>query len=285
MEDRVELQVTIDASPEDIYRALTEEEQLSQWFAEHADVSQEDSRFGFWGKLTPGTPTKEEGGHRLLRVGEGELKFEWEFRGTPTTVLIEFHKEGPRTQLNLTHFGLPARQHGQFAIADFWSLSLENLRAWVERNEIGLQCDFSLIQLGEIQLEVDLDTTPDRLFQILTNPEDLKKYMGENPVVEAEVGGQYGFGWESGPTKILDIQTNKKLSYSWEFPGEPDTVVIWRLEGSAGKTRLTLVHSGFAPDRNMEDYQIGWLHFLNRIKFLAEVGDRWQKVQIFIGDY
>jgi uncharacterized protein YndB with AHSA1/START domain len=139
VEDRVELRVTIDSSPEDIYRAFTKDEQLSQWFAEYADVSQEDSRFGFWGKLTPETPAKEEGGHRLLGVGEGEQKFEWEFRGTPTTVLIEFLEEGPRTQLNLTHIGLPTRQQGQFAVSDFWSMSLENLRAWVERNEVGLR--------------------------------------------------------------------------------------------------------------------------------------------------
>ena len=109
--------------------------------------------------------------------------------------------------------------------------------------------------------------------------------MGENPVVEAEVGGEYSFGWEDGPQKILDIQSNKKLSYSWEYPDEPDTVVTWKLEGSAGKTRLTLVHSGFAPNRNMEDYQIGWLHFLNRIKFLAEVDAGWQRAQIIAEDY
>jgi hypothetical protein len=35
----------------------------------------------------------------------------------------------------------------------------------------------------------------------------------------------------------------------------------------------------------MEDYQIGWLHFLNRIKFMAEVGAAWQKAQILMGDY
>lgn len=58
MEDRVELQVTIDATPKQVYKALTDGEQLGQWFAEHVDVSLEDGRFGFWGRLTPGTPGK-----------------------------------------------------------------------------------------------------------------------------------------------------------------------------------------------------------------------------------
>jgi uncharacterized protein YndB with AHSA1/START domain len=285
MEDRVELQMRIDAKPEDVYRALTDGDQLQQWFAEHVDISLEDGRYGFWGRLTPGAPGRENGQHRLLDSGVNEFKFEWVFRGKPSTVFIEFNKEGPQTQLNLTHFGLPARLDGQYAVADFWSLSLENLRAWVERSEVGLQCDFSAIQLGEIQFDVDIDASPVRLFEILTNPDDLKKYISENPVVEPEVGGDYSFGWGEGPQKILDIQKNKKLSYDWGAPNEPDTVVTWRLEGSGGKTRLTLVHSGFAPDRNMEDYQIGWLHFLNRIKFLAEVGQGWQKAQIVAGDY
>ena len=133
---------------------------------------------------------------------------------------------------------------------------------------------------------MDIDAPPERLFEILTRPENLKRYIGENPVVELEVGGNYSFGWEDdGPQKILEIEKNRKLSYSWEYPNEPDTVVTWKLEGSGGKTRLTLVHSGFAPDRNMEDYQIGWLHFLNRMKFLAEVGEDWQRVRIITGDY
>jgi uncharacterized protein YndB with AHSA1/START domain len=63
--------------------------------------------------------------------------------------------------------------------------------------------------LGEIQLDVDIDAPPERLFDILTKPEDLKKYIGENPVVEPQVGGDYSFGWEDGPQKILDIQVKK----------------------------------------------------------------------------
>jgi uncharacterized protein YndB with AHSA1/START domain len=285
MANRIELQVTIDATPDQIYHALTDGEQLSQWFAEHVDISLEDARYGFWGRLTPGTPSKEGGQHKLLDYGEGKLKFEWVFRGKPTTVFIEFHKEGLHTLLNLSHFGLPVRQHGQYAVADFWSIVLENLRAWVERSEVGLRCDFSSIQVGEIQLEVDIDASPERIFQILTNPEELKKYMGDNPLVEGQVGGQYSFGWEFGPRRILDIQANKTLAYSWEYPEEPDTIVTWTLEDSGGKTRLSLVHSGFAPGRDMEDYQIGWLHFLNRLKFLAEMGAGWQKAKILNGDY
>lgn len=49
MEDRVELQVTIDATPKEVYQALTDGEQLNQWFAEHVDVSLEDNRFGSGG--------------------------------------------------------------------------------------------------------------------------------------------------------------------------------------------------------------------------------------------
>jgi uncharacterized protein YndB with AHSA1/START domain len=108
--------------------------------------------------------------------------------------------------------------------------------------------------------------------------------MGDDPEVEPETGGKYLYGWDHGPTKILDVEPDKKLSFNWEWEDEPDTVVTWSLEGSGGKTRLTLVHSGFAPDRNMEDYQIGWLHFINRIKSLSEVGETWDKVQVLVHD-
>ncbi len=139
--------------------------------------------------------------------------------------------------------------------------------------------------MGEIQLDVDINAPTERLFENLTNPEDLKRHVGEDPKVEPEVGGVYPFGWEDGPQRILDIKKDSKLSYSWEYPNEPDIVVTWKLEGFEGKTRLTLVYSGFAPDRNMEDFQIGWMHFLNRIKFMAEFGERWQKARIVAGDF
>ncbi|MDH5606118.1 MAG: SRPBCC domain-containing protein [Anaerolineae bacterium] len=287
MDQNIVVQVKIKASAQDIYWALTDESELAQWFSEFVHISLDDGRYEFWGRLTPGNPSSEEAQQKIITANPGrEIAFEWSFRGALTRVQFMLVEEGQITLVKLLHSGLPARQEGEFSAADFWMISLENLRSWVERKEIGVRCDFSKPQVGEVLLGVDIKASPAEVFETLINPEKLKRYIGENPLVEPEIGGKYSFGWdEGGPVKILSLTPNKELSYTWTYPPEPDTVVSWKLEGSGGKTRLTIVHSGFTRERRMDDYQVGWLHFLNRIKFLSELSDAWEKAQMLEDDH
>ena len=56
------------------------------------------------------------------------------------------------TLLRLVHEDLPTRQRGQASFTDFWELSLENLRGWVERRVVGVRCDFSGKMYGDLQV-------------------------------------------------------------------------------------------------------------------------------------
>lgn len=207
MPNEIELQLTVDASPQDVHRALTEGDQLEQWFAKHADVSMDDGRYGFWGRLTPEHPDRPQG--RLLEAIPNEkLRFEWTLRGEQTEVTVNLKEKGAGTRIRLEHFGIPTIHPGQYAVTDFWSLSLDNLRAWVERREVGLQCDFGAIKLGGVRLEVDIDAPPEEVFSTLIDPEKLSRYIANDPVVEPVVGGRYDYGWGDGPTKILDLEPN-----------------------------------------------------------------------------
>jgi len=58
------------------------------------------------------------------------------------------------------------------------------------------------------------------------------------------------------------------------------TVVTWELAEANSRTRLTLVHSSFAPDIKQPGYRIGWLEFLVRIKRMVEVGPHWQRPKL-----
>lgn len=288
MPNEIELQLTIDASPREVYRALTEGDQLEQWFAEYADVSIDNGLYGFWGRLTPENPDRPQGRHKLLEaVPDERLRFEWLLRGEQTEVIVNLSEQGTGTRIRLEHFGIPTIRPGQYAVTDFWSLSMDNLRAWVERKQVGLQCDFGEVKLGDVRLEVNIEASPEEVFSTLIDPEKMSKYIANDPVVEPEVGGRYDYGWGSGPIKILELKPNQRLAHSWQFESEdePETIVTWTLEGSGGKTRLTLVHSGFAPERPMEDYRVGWLHYLQRIKFFSELGDAWERPELRSSEY
>lgn len=278
--ETVELKLDLSAPPEKVYQALVDPDELNHWFAEYSDVSLPDNRYRFWGRFTPEAPSQDTVLQSLLKaIPFQHLSYTWHLHARDTTVAIDLEEVNTGTRLNLKHHGVRPNQFRQYIMGDYWSLALESLRGWVERRSKGTFCDFADIQSGEVvKITMDIDAPSEKVFQSLIQPSELNRYIAENAQVEPKVGGVYTFGWESGgPVKILDLEPNKRLSLSWEYADETETIVTWSLEGSGGRTQLTLVHSGFAASRENADYQIGWTKYINQIKSMVEVGPDWQK--------
>ena len=286
MSETIHLEVSLATAPSLVFQALTRSDELMNWFAESAYVSQAEGRYDFWGGLTPESPTPEQGRHRLLSwETDRSFVFVWPVRGAQTTAAVTLEPQGQGTLLRVAHEGLPARQTGQASFTDFWELSLENLRGWVERRVVGARCDFSGALHGDVHLEVEIAATPGAVFHALITPEELDRFFATKAVVEPRIGGSYDFGWgDGGPVKILELARDARLAYSWHFENEPPTIVTWTLENSGGGTRLTLVHSGFGPQAWTEEYTCGWLNCINRLKFLVEVGPTWQPPKLTMQD-
>ena len=53
-------------------------------------------------------------------------------------------------------------------------------------------------------------------------------------------------------------------------PEVPDQTVSWILEDLDGKTRLTLLHTGFTRTVDVSDYPFGWQEFLDKIRDVAQ---------------
>ncbi len=281
----VEARIRIGASPADVYTALTDEAALRAWFAEDASVDLAAERYEFSGRYVLGTP---EPGHPGMRLHQAEpdkrLVYSWPLDDEDSVVALEIEAGDGASTLKLEHHKLSGNM--PWLVEAFWSMALENLRGYVERGEPGLRFDFSTIPYGDVRCSTEINAEPDEVFDALINPAQLDRYMSEAPArIEPEVGGAIDLGWSSeGPLKILDLAPGEKLSYSWRSDKEDvsGTVVTWEVEGSAGRTRLTLVHSGFAPERAGTDYGLGWLDFMNRIKMMVESGDPWEKPHLRI---
>lgn len=286
MNERIQVALRIAVAPSLVFQALTQADELTRWFAEHAEVAPLRLRYDFWGRFTPAAPDREQGQHAILSwKPDQELAFQWQVQDQATIVTMTLESEGDGTNLTLVHEDVPKRRPGEVNLADFWILSLENLRSWVERGSAGPRCDFSAPGRGDIRLTIEIGASPGAVFPALIAPSELERYIASTAMVEPRIGGRYDFGWGEGPQNILELAPNERLAYSWSFSDEPDTVVTWTLDGSGGRTRLTLVHSGFGPDRLTEDYQAGWLAFLNKIKCLSEVGPSWRKPTVTAIDY
>jgi uncharacterized protein YndB with AHSA1/START domain len=275
MTDTLHIQLMLNASADRIFRALTE--QLPDWFAEFADVSLADKRYDFWGRYTPEAPGREAGRHPLRDMQrKHQLHFDWQLRTEATTVLLDLIERDDQTAVVVQHSGMtPSQDIGAYTIEDFWFLSLENLRRRLD-SKPPVRCDFSKPMLGDIQHTVAIDGTPQAVFETLIKPEQLNRWIASNAVVEPRVGGRYDFGWGAhGPLKILEIVPDKKLSYLWP-EGDVETIVTWTLEESGGKTHLTLVHSGFAPDQPTGGLNAGWLNFVSWVRSIVEYGANWK---------
>ncbi|HSR49184.1 MAG TPA: SRPBCC family protein [Acidobacteriota bacterium] len=274
MPQEIALEIELDARPEETYQALTDGGRLKAWLADQAEVDLDEGRYGFWGRFVPDSPDEPRQSLRRF-VPQRLLEYDWNLEGGLSRVRLELEAAGTGSILRL-HQDSPETADGEASLADYWSLSFENLRRHLESGGPPVLCDFSVAARGQVGCSVEIKARRQAVYQALIDPAQLNRYIAAEAEVEPRSGGVYSFGWKGGgPVKILDLEADRKLSYSWNYHDD-DTVVQWELEDSGGGTRLTVVHSGFADDRELKGYTCGWLNFMNRIKSLSEAGSNWQ---------
>ncbi|MDB4973527.1 MAG: ATPase [Myxococcaceae bacterium] len=121
-------------------------------------------------------------------------------------------------------------------------------------------------QSAAIAFEFELQHRPAKVWRALTDPVLLTQWL--LPVVELQLepGAVFTFqappqpGWDgSVDCRLLEIEVQRKLSYSWRV-GDMDTVVTFTLTPTDAGTRLSLVQSGFRPDQkhNFGGARYGW---------------------------
>lgn len=289
MVEAIRAEITIQRDPMRVYHALTDADQLMSWFCEHAEVDLNADRYEFWGRHTPDSLERDPDRIQIIDASPGEqLIYRWRHFGADSLVSIEIARFGDGTIVSVQHG--PLGDVVAWLPEMFWSMALDNLRGYLERGDPGLRYDYTARRQGDVRHEVDIDAPADAVFEALIDPYQLERYMARGkPHIEPQVGGRYDLNWgDEGPLKIVDIDPPRKLAYSWteKDTGATGTVVTWELDGSGGKTHLTLVHSGFASDREGTDFTLGWLEFLNRIRHMVETGPSWTRpdVEIFEAD-
>jgi uncharacterized protein YndB with AHSA1/START domain len=268
----------IDARPDAVYAALTVPAVMRGWLADDVDVTLDSGRYEFWGATVPGA---ERGRQRLIQAEAGRLlHFAWLLEGDQTEVRIDLAPDGAAaTAVTLTHAGVRPREDAELSVRDWWHLALDNLASVAEGRGTAPRPDLTRPPGGEARGEVEIEAEPAEVWRTLVEPAELDRWIAQHATVEPEVGGAYSFGWDHGPVRILELDPGRRLSYAWHRDGDPDTVVTWELEGSEGRTRLTLVHSGFTDFRSAGGYEVGWAAFLASFKRMHEAGDRWRPVQ------
>lgn len=272
------LQHRIAARPDAVYTALTSAAEMRAWLADDAGVDLAGGRYEFWGPTVPGA---ERGRQRLVSADAGRLlRFGWRLAGEDTDVRIALDPDGAEAcRVTLTHAGVRQRAGAEPSVRDWWHLTLDNLASLVEGRGLAPRVDLTQPAGASVRCQIDIEAAPAEVWRTLVEPAQLERWIADRATVQPEVGGAYDFGWDHGPMRILELEPDRRLAYSWQRPGDPDTVVTWELDGSGGRTHLVLVHSGFADARSAGGYEVGWSAFLASFKRMHEIEGRWRPVQ------
>lgn len=287
--------VPLPAPRADVFRALTDENALQRWFAEHVEVEpHKGGAFRFWGRHTVSTPGEHEADQRITHFEpEVSIGFTWRLLDRDSTVKLTLRDDdsdenadgAPATRIRVEHRfeSLPDMNRAEAFIDDLWRIYTGSLLEYVMGKEEIFRPDYSQDK-AEVRCAIDIDAPPATVFKVLTTPEFISQWFpAPAPVIEPRVGGKYGFGFsyemdgktvEPPPCTILEYEQDKKLSITWpDWRGDssvPDQRVTWTLEDLGGRTRLVLVHDGFTRPVDVSDYPFGWQHFMGEIGKVAQ---------------
>ncbi len=122
-------------------------------------------------------------------------------------------------------------------------------------------------QTDAITFEFDLRHTPAKVWRALTDPVLLTEWLLPVTGFDLTAGAAFTYktqpypGWDGTVNcKMLEIEAQKKLSYTWVVGDMLETIVTFTLTPTESGTRLSLVQSGFKPNQkqNWGGARYGW---------------------------
>jgi hypothetical protein len=127
-----------------------------------------------------------------------------------------------------------------------------------------------------------IDAAPEQVFASMTQPEQFRRWFGANVGIEPHVGGRFamgGFELDAGGARFVEFEPGRKATLRFA-DGMLDS---WELDGSGGRTRLTVVQSGFDPANPPYPGWAGWLGGLAGLRRYHELPtwrSIWRQVEI-----
>ena len=127
-------------------------------------------------------------------------------------------------------------------------------------------------------------STPEKVWNALTNPEVTRQYWGHINVSDWTPGSTWGHRRISDPDitdiagKVLEATAPSRLALSWANPNslqDPDKVsrVTFQIEDVGDTVRLTVTHDELEPGSDMlRGITRGWPAVLSSLKSLLETG-------------
>ena len=131
------------------------------------------------------------------------------------------------------------------------------------------------IATRSVVVERELAHPPEKIWRALTQPHLIEEWLMKNDF-KPVVGHRFDLraDWGAVDCRVLAVEPNKTLSYTWAAYGL-ETVVTWTLTPTSTGTRLRMAQSGFRPDQQQayQGAKHGWPQFLANLEQVLERTD------------
>ncbi|WP_063057547.1 SRPBCC family protein [Nocardia sienata] len=264
------ISVRTDASPAAAFEALTDPQAVTTWFAEKADIDL-PRRYDFWG---PSIPEGDAPHQKVIDSTDTSIHLSWLLDGEWTTTELSVGVENDETRITVTqsHFDFDDIITGasiRGVLQSFWALSLANLVDYLDGRPLTARGDFTG---AELSATVEIDAAPAAVYDSLISSEEVSQWFGYPVEIEPQVDGRFAMGGldaDPQPAHIVELVPGERVGIDWG----PGGISTWELAGSDGRTRLTLVSSGF--DQNNPPYPawLGMLSGLAELRRFHEIDD------------
>jgi uncharacterized protein YndB with AHSA1/START domain len=134
--------------------------------------------------------------------------------------------------------------------------------------------------MSAIIKELTIAATPGRVFQSLTQQNEIARWWTSDLSIRPEVGTLaefrfYRWGAGSLQFEIAELDADKNISWISRQgpPGWAGTIVTWQLMPARDGTQLVFVHDGFPrADELYKHTRENWEYFLVSLKSYLETG-------------
>ena len=131
-----------------------------------------------------------------------------------------------------------------------------------------------------VERELEIAARPETVWQLLTDPNEATRWMGQAAAFDLRPGGAYRVEVIPGNVAIgefVEIDPPRRLVYTWGWESGPgssvppgSTTVEFELaEADEGGTLLRFRHSDLPSRESAESHGHGWDHYFERLAAFA----------------
>jgi uncharacterized protein YndB with AHSA1/START domain len=130
-------------------------------------------------------------------------------------------------------------------------------------------------EIRSVIVEREIAFPSEKIWRALTQPHLIEEWLMKNdfkPVPDHRF--KLSAEWGSVDCRVLVIEPNRTLSYTWDAYGLESTVT-WTLTPAGAGTHLRMEQAGFRPDQEQayQGAKFGWQRFFENLQQVVDRAD------------